>query len=237
MRDVRKLFLDAMTEAPIGPLLSSCPRILVAFSGGADSAVLLSLLSDFCREKGLSLLAVHVHHGIRGDEAERDAEAARAFTEDRGIDFCLRRVDVPAYAREEGLGLEEAARILRYRALYEIAGEVPGTLIATAHSADDHLETVLDKLDCGYGRLVPPASGNGAVGTLWHPACAGWDHPSPFALYSPGDPGLLCRNESAFCGGFHEQRYRLYPELYSFGDRAPAFGNCRRPGGACSSDE
>ncbi len=143
---VKKQFLDAMSGTPIGPLLSSCPRILVAFSGGADSAALLSLLSEFCGERSIPLLAVHVHHGIRGAEADRDAEAAEAFCREREIPFRLQRVDVPAFAEEQGLGLEEAARILRYRVLLQIAEEVPGTLIATAHSADDHLETVLFRL-------------------------------------------------------------------------------------------
>ncbi len=166
---VAQKFLCAMKTAPIAPRLSLSSRILVGYSGGADSAALLILMQEFCAERGIALLALHVHHGIRGEEADADAAFARSFCAERGIPYAEIRVDVPAYADRMGVGLEEAARALRYEALKEEAERVPGTCIATAHSADDHLETVLFRMVRGTalsGLLGIPAAREGIVRPL-----------------------------------------------------------------------
>lgn len=118
--------------------------ITVGFSGGADSVCLLSCLAD----AGCNVRAVHVHHMMRAEEARRDADFARDFCAQRGIDFKLMQVNVPQYARANGLTPEQAARCLRYRALREAAG---GGLIAVAHNQNDQAETVLMRLVRGSG--------------------------------------------------------------------------------------
>ncbi len=160
---VGMLCREALDTEPIASAAASCSRILVAFSGGADSAALLVLLNEYCRAKEIPLIAVHVHHGIRGAEADRDAAAAAAFCKARGISYRLVHVDAPAYSRSAGVGLEEAARHLRYEALESVAAEMPDTCIATAHSADDNLETVLFRLVRGTALDglcgIPPVRG------------------------------------------------------------------------------
>ena len=104
--------------------------ITVGFSGGADSVCLLSCLAD----AGCNVRAVHVHHMMRAEEARRDADFARDFCAQRGIAFRLMQVNVPQYARANGLTPEQAARCLRYRALREAA---EGGLIAVAHNLND----------------------------------------------------------------------------------------------------
>lgn len=143
---IRRLFREAVDTEPIAPLVRRCRHMIVAYSGGADSAVLLVLLAEYCGETGIPLTAVHVHHGIRGDEADRDVAACAAFCRARGIDLRTVQVDAPAYAASHGIGWEEAARILRYGALSDIADTLECPLIATAHSADDQLETLLFRL-------------------------------------------------------------------------------------------
>ena len=118
--------------------------ITVGFSGGADSVCLLSCLAD----AGCNVRAVHVHHMMRAQEARRDADFARDFCARRGIAFRLMQVNVPQYARDNGLTPEQAARCLRYRALREAAG---GGLIAVAHNLNDQAETVLMRLVRGSG--------------------------------------------------------------------------------------
>lgn len=118
--------------------------ITVGFSGGADSVCLLSCLAD----AGCNVRAVHVHHMMRAEEARRDADFARDFCAQRGIPFKLMQVNVPQYARANGLTPEQAARCLRYRALREAAG---GGLIAVAHNLNDQAETVLMRLVRGSG--------------------------------------------------------------------------------------
>ncbi|MCR5627099.1 MAG: tRNA lysidine(34) synthetase TilS [Lachnospiraceae bacterium] len=122
-------------------------NVLLGVSGGADSVCLLFLLRELREKLSFSLKAVHVQHGIRGEEALRDADFAKELCERAGVECRVIDVDAPAYARENGLSIEEAARILRYRVFYEQAGD----LIAVAHHADDLAETVLFNLIRGSG--------------------------------------------------------------------------------------
>ena len=117
--------------------------LLVAFSGGADSAVLLTLLQKECQARHICLTAFHVNHMIRGEEADRDAAFCKKFCQERAISFVCESVDIPSLAKAEKKGLEETARNERYRLLSEYAEKEGYTKIATAHNATDNLETVL----------------------------------------------------------------------------------------------
>ncbi len=94
-------------------LIRKGDRILLGLSGGADSVCLFCLLLELREELGFELRAVHVHHGIRR-EAEGDVTFVRALCEKEGVPCYVFREDVPAYAKEKGLGEEEAGRVLRY---------------------------------------------------------------------------------------------------------------------------
>lgn len=130
--------------------------LLLAVSGGADSTALLLALHALREELALSLRVLHVHHGLRGEAAERDADFVRALAARYELPFELVRVDVRRAAREERQSLEEAGRELRYRALFAAAErwekECGGRVkIATAHTEDDAAETVLLQLARGSG--------------------------------------------------------------------------------------
>lgn len=121
--------------------------VLCALSGGADSVLLLRFLHALSRKEGFPLVAMHVHHHLRGDEADRDAAFCRTICGELSVPFLLRHVDVSAAAAERGEGIEEAARRLRYEALTcAIDGDPALSVVATAHSATDNLETVLHHL-------------------------------------------------------------------------------------------
>ena len=126
-------------------------KIVVGLSGGADSVALITLLSNLREKLELGLLAVHVNHGIRGEEAERDGNFARALCKKLGVDFVIRRFDVPKEAGELGVTEEEAGRIVRYRAFYEAVSEYGFNKIAVAHNMNDQAETVLMRLARGSG--------------------------------------------------------------------------------------
>ena len=134
-------------------------RILCAVSGGADSMCLLHLLHS----RGRDVVAAHFEHGIRGEESLRDAAFVQSWCRERGIPCVTGHGDVPVYAREKRLSLEEAARALRYRFLEETAAEQNCAWIATAHNGDDQVETVLLNLTRGAGALglrgIPPCRG------------------------------------------------------------------------------
>jgi tRNA(Ile)-lysidine synthase len=163
MHPVQKAFSAAMAQPPIAPLCRGIAAVFVAYSGGADSTALLTLMHAYCMEHGLSCTAIHVHHGIRGAEADRDADACSAFCRERGIPLILKRRDVPAYAEKHHIGMEEAARTVRYAVFDEILADRKDAVLATAHSADDQLETVLHHLLRGSGIDglcgIPPVRG------------------------------------------------------------------------------
>ncbi|MBQ9784110.1 MAG: tRNA lysidine(34) synthetase TilS [Clostridia bacterium] len=123
--------------------------VLLAFSGGADSVALLHLLAKRQKQDGFPLTLAHVNHGIRGEEALRDRDFCVAYAERYGLEICVLNADVPSYARERGMGLEEAARQVRYDYFARLMRERQIPLLATAHHATDQLETVLFRLARG----------------------------------------------------------------------------------------
>ena len=91
--------------------------VIIALSGGADSVCLLSLLADMREEFGLKLRSLHVHHGLRGEEADRDAAFSQKISEAFHVPCHMIKADVKQYASENGLSEEEAGRLIRYQAL------------------------------------------------------------------------------------------------------------------------
>ena len=88
--------------------------VLAGVSGGADSVCLLLMLEQLQKKTDFLLEAVHVEHGIRGEESRKDAAFVKTLCQDHGIRCHIFSVEVPLFAEKHGLGLEEAARILRY---------------------------------------------------------------------------------------------------------------------------
>ena len=134
-------------------------KMIVGLSGGADSVCLLHVLQSL-DALPLHLTAVHVNHGLRGEEAARDERFCRQFCETLGVEFCSVHVGVPAESAKTGEGHEACGRRLRYAAFRKAAGE--NGYILTAHTADDNAETVLLHL----------LRGTGLSGLLRHPARA-----------------------------------------------------------------
>ncbi len=133
-------------------MLAGVCGILVGYSGGADSSALLYKLSRYCKAHGIYLRAIHINHGIRGDEARRDARFCKEECERLEIDFTLEEADIPTLSAKSGRGLEEEARAYRYDAfLRQINADSRINCVATAHNADDNLETVLFNLTRGSG--------------------------------------------------------------------------------------
>ena len=126
---------------------------LVGFSGGADSVMLLSLLKKFSDETSeFKILAVHINHMIRGEEALRDEQFSREFASALGVEFISRSYDVTAMAKEMSQGIEETARNVRYSAFADIIqGRNDIKCVAVAHNSTDNLETVLFNLTRGAG--------------------------------------------------------------------------------------
>jgi tRNA(Ile)-lysidine synthase len=124
-------------------------RLAVGLSGGADSVALLRLLAGRSRELGLVLHAAHLHHGLRGEEADGDLEFCRELAARLGLPFHEARVDARAEARPDPATgkpaetIEEAARRLRYAWFRQLMATGEIDAVATAHTLDDQAESVL----------------------------------------------------------------------------------------------
>ena len=147
-------------------LVSPGDVVVCAVSGGADSVAMLHLLLSLQAELGIRIEAAHFNHRLRGAESDRDEAFVRSLCEQWGVLLHLGSGDVFARADETGESVEEAARKLRYAFFDSLAQAV-----ATAHTADDNLETVLLNLLrgtslkglCGIpekrGRIIRPMLG------------------------------------------------------------------------------
>lgn len=127
-------------------LLPVGSRVGVAFSGGPDSMCLLHMLVRLGREP----VALHLDHGQR-EEAEGEARRLAAFCDSLDVAFVGGKADVPTLAKHRRVGIEEAGRIARYEFIRQAAARTGCDLVATGHTRDDLVETVLFNLVRGTG--------------------------------------------------------------------------------------
>ena len=165
-------------------LIPEGSTVLCAVSGGADSVYMLHRL--YCWRMGcpFTLIAAHYNHNLRGEESRRDEEFVRRFVSEwcgaarvvsaeeeytlPPVELIVGSGDVAGEAKRRKAGLEETAREMRYAFLNETADRLGADFIATAHNADDNVETLLLHLlrGCGLqgltgirpvrGRLIRP---------------------------------------------------------------------------------
>lgn len=130
-------------------LIKEGDRVVVGVSGGADSVCLLLVLKEIMPPECIT--AVHINHGIRGEEAARDEDFVLKLCKRLEIRLEIRRLDVPLFARDNKISEEEAGRILRYRVFEEIRLLYKADKIAVAHNLNDVAETFLMNLSRGSG--------------------------------------------------------------------------------------
>ena len=121
-------------------------RVCVALSGGADSVALFFLFADNAEKLHISLSAVNVEHGIRGEESEEDTAFVKNLCERAGVPLFAYAANIPALARRNGRGVEEEARAFRKEAFANLIREGKADFVATAHHAGDNAESVLFNL-------------------------------------------------------------------------------------------
>ena len=144
-------------------MLTEGEKVLVGVSGGADSCALLHCLCMLRKVMGLTVYACHVHHGLRGAEADRDEVFTAQLCEQLQVPLFVLHKDVGAEAKRRKIGTEQCGREIRY-AFFEEKAAALGAKIATAHTASDNTETVLFHLTRGSGITglcgIPPCRGN-----------------------------------------------------------------------------
>ncbi|MBD7910976.1 MULTISPECIES: tRNA lysidine(34) synthetase TilS [Clostridium] len=125
--------------------------IVVGLSGGPDSTCLLHLLCSIKDEMNLKIAAVHVNHMFRGDDADGDQRFSEEISKAFDVEFFYKKIDVSRYGRENGLSSETAGREIRYNYFNEIMNKLKFSKIATAHNANDQVETILMRIMRGTG--------------------------------------------------------------------------------------
>jgi tRNA(Ile)-lysidine synthase len=131
-------------------LLEKKDRILIAYSGGADSSGLLNMLLELREEWSFELFLGHFNHMLR-QSADEDEQFVRRMAQKYFLPLFVGSRDVRSYARKKKLNVEEAGRELRYDFLKETAVKIGGAKIATGHTMTDQAETFLMRLMRGSG--------------------------------------------------------------------------------------
>ncbi len=128
-------------------------RIVVGFSGGADSVALLYILDQYSQmDESIHLFPIYVHHGLR-ESCDKDIRVCEKHCAYLGLTLKIQYVDVRKYCQENKVCDEEGARTLRYKAFHQYLKDVEGNKIAVAHHKDDQAETILSRFMRGAGRL------------------------------------------------------------------------------------
>ncbi|MBI2880580.1 MAG: tRNA lysidine(34) synthetase TilS [Candidatus Tectomicrobia bacterium] len=177
-----------------------CPgeKVVVGVSGGPDSVALLHGLRR-CYGDELTLVAAHIHHGLRGEEADWDAAWVRELCESMGIECALRRIEPERWSETTGESIQMRARKLRYGLLREEIRAQDAQRLALGHTADDQAETLLLNLLRGTGRAglagIPPCRLAGVGGaSVIRPLI---ETPRAQALAFLRDAGLAHREDSS----------------------------------------
>lgn len=132
-------------------LLGYGSKVVVGLSGGADSVCLLDFLCSIRQEMKLEIFGVHIHHGIRGESANQDAEFSKKLCETYQVPYTCFYEQVEARAKKEKRSIEEMGRLCRYERLEQVREETKSHVIAVAHHKNDQAETILFHLVRGSG--------------------------------------------------------------------------------------
>ena len=132
-------------------LLQRDDHVLAAVSGGVDSVVLFHLLQQLADPLQLNLKIIHLNHGLRGDQADRDQQFVEQLADKCEIPIIARQVNVPKFIAKKNYSEEQGARVLRYRFFDSVLKETGADCIALGHHADDQVETVIDHFLRGSG--------------------------------------------------------------------------------------
>jgi len=125
--------------------------VVAAVSGGADSSALLLALAELREELDITIHVGHLHHGLRGQDADEDLCFVQRLADQLGVPFTAGHADVPADMKRYRISEEIAGRRARYTFLCSLARQIGAERIATGHTADDQAETVLMRVLRGTG--------------------------------------------------------------------------------------
>lgn len=146
--DIKNRVLDYIYK---NQLVEKGDKIVVGVSGGPDSMCLLNLLNELKSELEIDLAVAHINHMLRGEDADADEEYVKRFCNRIGIQVFSKRIDILNFAKDRGMSTETAGREVRYRYFEEVMNKLNFNKVATAHNANDQVETILMRIMRGTG--------------------------------------------------------------------------------------
>lgn len=194
-------------------MLQSGDLVVVAVSGGPDSVALCHLLHRLRHSHKVELMVAHVHHGLRGAEADQDALFVQNLSQQLGLPVVEQRLEVRTWQKEHGGSLQMAARALRYQCLHQVMAEKGASKLALGHNADDQAEEILLRILRGAGQRglsgMDPCNHKGVIRPLLE--C----HRHEIMVYLE-DNGLAFRQDSSNLQPWCQRnllRLELLPQL------------------------
>lgn len=127
-------------------LVSENDKIIIAISGGPDSVALFHILNGIKEIYNLTFVFAHINHMLRAEKSDNDEQFVIQMGEKYGVETKIKRVDLAQYSKKNKVGLEEAGREVRYSFFREVMSETESNKVATAHNADDNVETFLFRM-------------------------------------------------------------------------------------------
>ncbi|MFR2301415.1 MAG: tRNA lysidine(34) synthetase TilS, partial [Clostridium paraputrificum] len=132
-------------------LLQEKEKVVVGVSGGPDSICLLEVLYRLKSQLEIELVVAHINHMLRGEEANEDEKYVNNFCMERGIEVYSKRININEFAKEQRMSTETAGREARYEFFREVMKKTNSNKIATAHNANDQVETIFMRIMRGTG--------------------------------------------------------------------------------------
>jgi len=132
-------------------MLERGDRVVAAVSGGPDSVALLKALTIIAGKYDLFLMAAHLNHGLRGEDADREEAFVRTLCRDMGLEFTGKKISMSVLEKRRGKSPEDFCREERYAFLTQTAKDCQATKIALGHHLHDQAETVLMNFLRGSG--------------------------------------------------------------------------------------
>ena len=148
LKEIKSYIIYNMIKSDIISILDKYPIIALAVSGGSDS---MAMSEWFVRNRPKnSFMIVNIDHHIRGEESSEDSNFVARYSIDNNIKYLHYDIDAVAYATEQGMTLEQAARVLRHDIFRTVCHE-HAYVVATAHHESDQVESVLMHIARGSG--------------------------------------------------------------------------------------